>query len=91
MKGVKDKVLSIRDEFRYSVNTLGGQVEKVKNEIQMERKKQQQTVEVTSESTWMDIFLNVMLILVSLSVIFVLYRKFTTPSVQPQPRLIGYN
>jgi hypothetical protein len=91
MKGVKDKVLSIRDEFRYSVNTLGGQVEQVKQQIQMERKKQQQTVKLTSESTWMDIFLNVMLILVSLIVIFILYRKFTTPSLQPQPRLIGYN
>jgi hypothetical protein len=91
MKGVKDKVLSIRDEFRYSVNTLGGQVDQVKNQIQMERKKQQQSVQVTSDWTWVDIFLNVMLILVSLLVIFILYRKFTTPSLQPQPRLIGYN
>lgn len=84
VKGVKDKVLSIRDDFQYSVSTLGKQVSEVKNQIQMERKKQQ--ADVTSEWTWLDIFLNVFLILVSLFVVYVLYRKFTSPSVQ-QPQV----
>ena len=79
VSSVKDKVLSIRDEFRYSVNTLGKQVDEVKNQIQIERKKHEQE-EKTSEWTWVDIFLNVCLILVSLFVIYVLYRKLTSSS-----------
>lgn len=77
---VKDKVLSIRDEFRYSVNTLGKQVDEVKNQIHIERKKHEVKEKKTSESTWIDIFLNVFLILVSLFVIYVLFRKFTAAS-----------
>lgn len=77
---VKDKVLSIRDEFRYSVNTFGKQIDELKNQINIEKRKQKQE-EVTSPSTWFDIFLNVLLILVSLFVIFVIYRKMTQPIV----------
>lgn len=82
---VKDKVLSIRDEFRYSVNTLGKQVDQVKNQIQIERKKHEAEEKKTSESTWIDIFLNVFLILVSIFVIYILYRKFTSSSSNTVP------
>jgi hypothetical protein len=82
---VKDKVLSIRDEFRYSVNTFGKQINELKNQINIEKKKHTQE-EVTSSATWFDIFLNVLLILVCLFVIYVIYRKMTQyPLTYPQP------
>lgn len=79
---VKDKVLSIRDEFRYSVNTFGKQINELKNQINIEKKKHEKE-EVTSSSTWFDIFLNVLLILVSVFVIYVIYRKMTRPVLPP--------
>lgn len=79
---VKDKVLSIRDEFRYSVNTFGKQINELKNQINIEKKKHEKE-EVTSSSTWFDIFLNVLLILVSIFVIYVIYRKMTRPVLPP--------
>lgn len=76
---VKDKVLSIRDEFRYSVNTFGKQINDLKNQINIEKKKHQQEV-ITSSTGWIDIFLNVLLILVSVFVIYVIYRKMRQPA-----------
>lgn len=85
---VKDKILSVRDEMRYSANTFSKQIDDLRNQINMERKKQD-TERVTSTWGWFDIFLNVILILVSISVIYVIFKKMTTSNPTPiQPTFI---
>lgn len=84
---VKDKILSVRDEMRYSANTFSKQIDELRNQINIERKKQD-VEKVTSTWGWFDIFLNVVLILVSVYVIYILFRKMTASPQVTQPTFI---
>jgi soluble cytochrome b562 len=70
VQGVKDKVLSLRDDLDYSVSTFGKQISELKNQINMNRS---QTKE--DENFWINFILNAMIVLVSLGVIYLLFNR----------------
>lgn len=86
--GVKDKVLSIRDELQYSVAAFGKQLAGLKSEIQIQRRMQGEKKE--SPFQWLEILINLVLILSSIAVAFVLYRKFARGSQQSAPTYTPY-
>ena len=78
--GIRDKVLSLKDEFKYSVNTFTDQLDKVKNAINMERRGRETETKVDPWS-WFDLLLNLAIILGLLYAVYILYSKiFKAPS-----------
>jgi hypothetical protein len=89
VKGLKDKVLSIKDDVKYAADTFRDQLDKVKNAIHRDRRERDVPPEPDFFS-WFDMILNVAIVLGLLYVIYTLYRKFTKPKpILPVPRL-GY-
>lgn len=81
IQGVKDKVLSIRDDFKYSVDMLSDQVEKVKTQINMENRSR--TKETEGFWAWLDTILNIVLLSLLIYAAWTLYRKYGVASPQP--------
>jgi hypothetical protein len=59
--GLKDKVLSLKDEFKYSVDTFTKQLGNVKSAINMERR-DRQTETIVSPWSWFDVILNIAIV-----------------------------
>lgn len=86
--GLKDKVLSLKDEFKYSVDTFTHQLDKVQTAINMERRGRDTETKVDPWS-WFDLFLNGAIVLGLLYAVSVLYSKIfrrpaTTLLIQQQ-------
>lgn len=73
--GLRDKVLSIKDDFKYSTDTLQRQVTKIKDQITFDRRKR---VEQSSDSKWdlLDKGLNYAIIAVLLLVVWKIYQTY---------------
>ena len=84
VNAVKDKVLSMKDDFAYTTNTFSKQIAELKNQINIEQKKaQQQKVEMFS---WVDMFLNILITVLVLGLLVAVIRKLVakkpaTPTV----------
>ena len=72
--GLKDKVLSLKDEFKYSVDTFTHQLDKVQTAINMERRGRDTETKVDPWS-WFDLFLNGAIVVGLLYALSVLYSK----------------
>ena len=89
VNSVKDKVLSMRDDFAYTTNTFAKQISDLKNQINIEKKKTEiQKVEVFS---WVDMFLNILITILVLGLLIVLIRKMmskkqASPAYTPPSR-----
>ena len=77
VRGVKDKVLSVKDDFKYSVDILYDQLEKLK--IQINMKNRSRVKPEDSTLSWIDILVNVLLLASLVYVAWFLYKKYTTP------------
>lgn len=78
--GLKDRVLNLKDEMKYSVNTFADQLKKVEDAINVERRARDKPPDV-SPWTWLDMLLNITLVVVLVYAVFVIYNKlFKTPS-----------
>lgn len=88
VNGVKDRVVSLRDDFAYSTVTLSKQLEKVKSQIALDSRKRMIEPE-QSAWTWVDGVLNVILAAALLYAAYILYRKVTTPKPVPQVAITG--
>lgn len=85
MKGVHDKVLSVKDDLKYSVDTFQKQIRALQNEILVQRHK---TVESTNTMwTYFDLGINIILFFLVLSLIVVAYRKLM--STGPKPSMLA--
>jgi hypothetical protein len=80
VNGIKDRVLSLRDDFKYSVDTFSEQLEKVKIQINMENRSREKEQDTTW--AWIDVGLNVLLIAVLLYGAYILGRRYFFP---PRP------
>lgn len=81
VNSVKDKVLSMRDDFAYTTNTFSKQISDLKNQINIEKKKTEiQKVEVFS---WVDMFLNILITVLVLGLLIVLVRKVMSKKQSP--------
>jgi hypothetical protein len=88
VNGIKDKVLSLRDDFKYSVNTFSDQIEKVKVQIAMENRTREKETDTTS--AWINTILNVLLVAVLAYAAYVLVRKVLFPQRFVQPAVSVY-
>lgn len=74
INGLKDKVLSVKDDLAFSVDTFQKQVEAIKNQINIDRKNQADAVKATS--SWIDVVLNWLIAIATLVCIILLVRRF---------------
>ena len=82
MRNVKDKVLSMKDDFQYSVQTFDKQINALKNEINIESKQRKATEHAAK--SWMESIVNYILIALLVVLVGVLalkvYRKKSVPT-----------
>ena len=81
VNGIKDRVLSLKDDFKYSVNTFSDQLEKVKIQINMENRSREPGKDTTW--SWVDVGLNALLIAVLLYAVYTFASKFFAPRRPP--------
>jgi hypothetical protein len=74
VNGLKNRVLSIRDELGYSVNAFRKQIDELRSQILIERKKAE--MKERSAYDWLNLVLNMVLVVVLLFTVFTLFRKF---------------
>ena len=82
--GLKDRVLSLRDDFRYSVSTFSDQLEKLKAQINMENRSRDK--EKDNTWAWIDTILNILLVAVLLYAVYTFVRRYfisTRPPTAP--------
>ncbi len=85
VNGLKDNVLSLKDEMKYAADTFQEQLDKVKEAINRERRGRVTETKV-SIWDWMDFILNGAIILSLMYVIYLLVKKFVfrpAPPVAP--------
>ena len=88
VNGLKDKVLSLKDEVKYAADTFKGQLNKVQDAINRERRGRVGETTV-SFWDWLDTILNILIVSGLLYVIYLLYRKYrVTPAVNPPVRTL---
>jgi hypothetical protein len=75
VNGIKDKVLSLKDDFKYSVSTFSDQLEKVKIQLNMENRSRMKD-EKDQTWTWVNLLLNVLLIAVLLYAVYTFVRRY---------------
>lgn len=76
--GVKDKLLSMKDDFELTTGAFAKQLNALKSQIQIEKKASAfQTAEVLS---WVGTLLNVLLVLVLIVAVVVVVRRLRTPA-----------
>lgn len=83
INGLRDRVLTIRDDFKYSVDTFQRQIGKLKDQINYDRKKREDD---TSQSKWelFDRVLNYLIVAVLLFAAWKIYTTFfSKPAASP--------
>jgi len=81
VNGVKDKVLSVQDELQYSVDAFTRQIGDIKNQINIERHKKAE--QLVNPLDWVDVFLNILLVLGTLVAIYYVFKAVMKNRVQP--------
>lgn len=84
VNGLKDKVLSLKDEVKYAADTFKGQLNKVQDAINRERRGRVGETKV-SFWDWLDTILNVLIVSGLLYLIYTLYRKYSIVSAVNTP------
>ena len=77
MNGVKDKVLGVKDDLKFSVKHFEKQIGDIKNQINKDKRAQTEVIAQTS--SWIDVFLNWLIAIVTIIAIFFIARRFTGP------------
>ena len=82
VNGLKNNVLSLKDDFKYSADTLQRQLEKIKQQIQFDTRKRQ---EASSESKWelFDRVLNYAIVAVLAFAAYMIYKMIRKPATSP--------
>jgi len=90
VNGVRDKILTVKDDLKFSVSTFQKQIGDIKNQINKDKIEQSQSI--AAASSWVDTFLNWVIALVTLVAIVLLVRRFwSTPNIaaiESQARLL---
>jgi hypothetical protein len=79
VNGLKDKVLSLKDEVKYAADTFKDQIHKVENAIQLERKTRSKKPDPTIWD-WFDSILNILIVASLLYVLYTMYQKYVQRS-----------
>lgn len=74
VNGLKDKVLSLRDELGFSVGAFRKQIDELRSQILIERKKAE--TKERSAYDWLNLILNMLLVFTLIFTAFTLFRKY---------------
>ena len=74
INGLRDKVLTVKDDMAFSVRTFQKQVDNIKNQINIDKKNQVDATKATV--SWIEVVLNWMIAIATLVCIFLLLRYF---------------
>jgi hypothetical protein len=85
VQGVKDRILSLKDDFAYTTNTFTKQIGDLKNQIEIEKKKSEE--EKKSVVSWFGVGLNLLIILLTVVAVVVVVRKLLK---KPAPQQSAY-
>lgn len=85
VRGVKDKLLSLKDDFAYTTNTFAKQIGELKNQIEIE--KRQSRAEKQDLVSWIGVGLNALIVLLTIVAVLVVMRKMMK---QPSPQQSAY-
>jgi hypothetical protein len=82
INGLKDKVLSVKDDMAFSVKTFQKQMDAINNQINIDKKNQEDAIQLTS--SWIDVFLNWVIAIITLLCIVFLVRRFagSVPTIE---------
>lgn len=86
VKAVKDKVVSMKDDFKMTTNVFSKQINELKSQIEIEKRRSLAEKEETS--SWIHMVVNVLLIVFAIAAILVIVRKLsstTTSTYTPSP------
>jgi hypothetical protein len=86
VNGVRDNVLSVADDMKFSVSAFEKQLNELKNKIEIDKKKR--VVEAATYTSWFDLIMNLLITLVTCVAIFFVGRavmKRVTPSAPITP------
>jgi hypothetical protein len=72
VNGVKDNVIGVTDDMKFSVAAFGKQLTEIKNQIQLDKKKK--IIEAQTYSSWFDLILNILIAMVTCVAIFFVAR-----------------
>lgn len=92
INGLRDKVFSVREDLDFSVKTFQKQVDAIKNQINIDKKVQSDTIQASA--SWIDVVLNWLIAIVTIICITMLVRRFsrgkplTIEEVETQARLM---
>lgn len=75
INGLKDRVLSVKDDLAFSVDTFQKQVDAIKNQINMDKKAKE--LEIASTSSWVDVVLNWLIVIATIVCIALIIRRVT--------------
>ena len=75
INGLKDKVLSVKDDLGFSVKTFQKQVDAIRNQINIDKKNQAEVLQATT--SWVDVVLNWLIAIVTIICIVMLVRRFS--------------
>jgi hypothetical protein len=73
VSGVKDKILTMKDDFAYTTNAFSKQISDLKNQINIEKKKPE--IEKEKVVSWVDTLLNVLILSLLIGLVVVVIRK----------------
>lgn len=79
VNGLKDKVLTLKDEVKYAADTFKDQISKVENAIQRERKLRTQKPDLNIWD-WLDSILNILIVASLLYALYAMYQKYVERS-----------
>jgi hypothetical protein len=84
MKSVKDGVLTMKDDFKYTTGIFKEQIDNLKNQINIERRgREKPQSEATDFYKWLDALLNLFIIAGLLYAVFVFWRKLGKSPAPP--------
>jgi hypothetical protein len=79
--GVKDKLISMKDDFKMTTDVFSKQIAELKNQIEIEKKAGQ--IKAGTVMDWMGFLLNVLLVVTAIAAAFVLIRKLLQKQASP--------
>lgn len=81
---VKSRLVSLKDDFRTTTSTLMKQVDELRNQIELQKRR---AIEQQAQTS--DWFVNVVIVILSLVVIYILYRRIVAPAKPAAPTSRG--
>lgn len=79
MSSIKDKVFRVKDDLNYSADLLVGQVDKIKAQIALDRRKREEGEAEPGWVEWVDLALNILLVLALLAAAWFIFKKLRAP------------